>query len=413
MLADVHQKFISRLVKRYPLIFGLWGRGLKQEATFFSPIARSISNIISRSPNQTFRNQATTLINKLRERHASSVTASTSALSQYLGDKSLTAVASSSPHLGTEESICSALTILYKSGTTRPQFRPTELAAQEKDDVLFTEAAHDTGTLQATPSPDQPFLDLPIADEDAPDVPLLSLAGPGPTKEQYDALLWMLGLPDPNDSQVRVDVLESPPSPFHAPSSPAKNPCSSANPPDNDCASLAHLSYPVQSATDGSVLLNADGSHQDVSLAAAVTASSVPDDDDENVFCIDIDDDGDEDEDKDALDYCEMDICLAAFDMDMDVDTRPKKQEPEMTFLMDSDSDGLEEFDEDEDMASVSISPRSSSIPSHEGLALQHLTRLTGGSAGSEIKHCMGWEEEETQEDDMFLINRLEMHGCF
>jgi len=63
LLDNVTCRFFTwHLVRRYPLIFGPWCQQLDIERPYFHKIFRSISDIIARSPNPSFRKKCTRML---------------------------------------------------------------------------------------------------------------------------------------------------------------------------------------------------------------------------------------------------------------------------------------------------------------------------------------------------------------
>ncbi|KAH8104492.1 hypothetical protein BXZ70DRAFT_1005020 [Cristinia sonorae] len=66
MLDQLLEKFVVyHLVKRYPLIFGLFGQKVTLEMASFKPLAQAVLNIVDRSENHTFRKQCHRILRRL------------------------------------------------------------------------------------------------------------------------------------------------------------------------------------------------------------------------------------------------------------------------------------------------------------------------------------------------------------
>ncbi|KAJ7505479.1 hypothetical protein B0H11DRAFT_1851848 [Mycena galericulata] len=121
LLDNVISRFFTwHLVRRYPLIFGRWCQQLDVERPYFDKIFRSISNIIARSPNPSFRKKCTRMLATLQDQQSANFTAATSSLATYFGapyedfDE---------PALTDQEAFSLSMEIRYRTCLRRPQFK--------------------------------------------------------------------------------------------------------------------------------------------------------------------------------------------------------------------------------------------------------------------------------------------------
>ncbi|KAJ6557314.1 hypothetical protein DFH09DRAFT_1487884, partial [Mycena vulgaris] len=128
MLLDnvIYRFFTWHLVRRYPLIFGPWCQQLDVETPYFDKIFRSISGIMARSPNPSFRKKCARMLKTMQDQHTASFTAATSSLETYFGSTAESHEAdeaSEEPVLTDPEAFSLSMETRYRITLRRPQFK--------------------------------------------------------------------------------------------------------------------------------------------------------------------------------------------------------------------------------------------------------------------------------------------------
>ncbi|KAJ7175476.1 hypothetical protein C8R46DRAFT_1213944 [Mycena filopes] len=158
LLDDVICRFFKwHLVRRYPLIFGPWCQ-LHIERLYFDKIFSSISGIIARSPNPSFRKKCNRMLQTIQESHCTSFTAAAASLATYLGsseDSHEMDQDSEHPALTDEEAFSLSMEIRYRTSLRRPLFKGTTQAHQADDGSDDDELSQDQALL--TPESSQRF----------------------------------------------------------------------------------------------------------------------------------------------------------------------------------------------------------------------------------------------------------------
>ncbi|KAJ6584819.1 hypothetical protein B0H19DRAFT_1106760 [Mycena capillaripes] len=150
--------FTWHLVRRYPLIFGPWCQQLEIERPYFEKIFRSISAIIARSPNASFRKKCNRMLQTMQEQQSASFTAAATSLATYFGSRADSHEMdedSQHPALSDEEAFSLSMEIRYRTCLRRPQFKGTTRAPQADDGSEDDELSQDQSLL--TPESSQRF----------------------------------------------------------------------------------------------------------------------------------------------------------------------------------------------------------------------------------------------------------------
>lgn len=129
LLGRVTKQFLAQhLVGRYPLIFGPWCKALDLEAEYFSPISRSIIDILGHSQNAAFLSKYHKLMKIARDTLDSIFQASVAAIKSHLAEPAVDGAEGeqddhpSAARLSDEEVLCQVLEQIYRIGV--PQRRP-------------------------------------------------------------------------------------------------------------------------------------------------------------------------------------------------------------------------------------------------------------------------------------------------
>ncbi|KAJ7211486.1 hypothetical protein B0H12DRAFT_1157005 [Mycena haematopus] len=125
--------FTWQLVRRYPLIFGPWCQQLDIEGPYFDKIYRSISSIIDRSPNASFRKKCTQILQTMQEQHSASFTAAATSLATYFGSSDGMEEDGEHKALTGDEAFSLSMEIRYRTCLRRPQFKGTTRLPQIDD----------------------------------------------------------------------------------------------------------------------------------------------------------------------------------------------------------------------------------------------------------------------------------------
>ncbi|KAF7365382.1 hypothetical protein MVEN_00410500 [Mycena venus] len=187
--------FTWHLVRRYPLIFGPWCQQLDIERPYFNKIFRSISGIIARSPNPSFRKKCSRMLQTFQEQHSSSFTAAAASLATYFGSSDEMEEDSEHSALTDDEAFSLSMEIRYRTCLRRPQFKGTTRHPQADDESDDDELSQDQALL--TPESSQRFDEtylwpsLPVPSEfafDFDDLPVVGLASSAANIEHCSAL---------------------------------------------------------------------------------------------------------------------------------------------------------------------------------------------------------------------------------
>ncbi|KAJ6508991.1 hypothetical protein C8R45DRAFT_969528 [Mycena sanguinolenta] len=126
LLDNVISRFFKwQLVRRYPLIFGPWCQQLDIERPYFAKIYRSISSIINRSPNASFRKRCTRMLQTMQEQHSANFTAAANSLAAYFGASDGMEEEDEHQALTDDEAFSLSMEIRYRTCLRRPQFKGT------------------------------------------------------------------------------------------------------------------------------------------------------------------------------------------------------------------------------------------------------------------------------------------------
>ncbi|KAH7926460.1 hypothetical protein BV22DRAFT_1194353 [Leucogyrophana mollusca] len=174
-LAD---QFVTyHLVGRHPLIFGSWCKKLDHESECFPSIARSITDIISRSSDLTFVSRCRRHIKTAKAHQKVMLRDSLDALSACVGapisgESDDEGSEPSASALTDEEAICMSLEQLFRIGVPQPRFKAAAalsgLPPSPQDDDDLMDPSQDnavTGTESGRPLS---WSDLPDIDMDFP-----------------------------------------------------------------------------------------------------------------------------------------------------------------------------------------------------------------------------------------------------
>ncbi|KAJ7782279.1 hypothetical protein DFH07DRAFT_1055119 [Mycena maculata] len=156
LLDNVVSRFFTwHLVRRYPLIFGPWCQQLDVERPYFDKIFRSISNMIARSPNPSFRKKCTRMFRTMQEQHAANITSAASSLATYFGADSESDEDRDETALTDQEAFSLSMEIRYRTCMRRPQFKGSTGAMRADDASDDDELSQDLSLL--TPDSSQRF----------------------------------------------------------------------------------------------------------------------------------------------------------------------------------------------------------------------------------------------------------------
>ncbi|CAK5269812.1 unnamed protein product, partial [Mycena citricolor] len=118
MLLDtvLHHFVTWHLVRRYPLIFGLWAQQLSLERPYFDKIFRSISRMIKRSDG-LFRRDCKAIIKRIRNEQQANLESAVASLLAYSNQDR------DGPEFTSEEAFSLAMELRYRMCLRRPQFK--------------------------------------------------------------------------------------------------------------------------------------------------------------------------------------------------------------------------------------------------------------------------------------------------
>ncbi|KAF7346133.1 hypothetical protein MSAN_01840100 [Mycena sanguinolenta] len=185
LLDDVISRFFKwQLVRRYPLIFGLWCQQLDIERPYFAKIYRSISSIINRSPNASFRKKCTRMLQTMQEQHSANFTAAANSLATYFGASDGMEEEDEHQALTDDEAFSLSMEIRYRTCLRRPQFKGT--THPQANDVSDDEELSQDQSL-ITPESSQCF-----------DENYLWSIPPVPCDSAFDSEFDLLALPSAN-----------------------------------------------------------------------------------------------------------------------------------------------------------------------------------------------------------------------
>ncbi|KAJ7644268.1 hypothetical protein FB45DRAFT_897396 [Roridomyces roridus] len=165
----VSRFFKWHLVKRYPLIFGPWSQQLRVERPYFDKIFSSISNIIERSSNQSFRKKCSRMLASMQDQHEEDLTAAASALAAYFG---VEANDDAILPLSDPEAFSLSMESRYRTCLRRPHFKGSSGVIRGSDASDDEDLSQDQSVL--TPDSSQRFDEAFLWQS----APILSTASP-------------------------------------------------------------------------------------------------------------------------------------------------------------------------------------------------------------------------------------------
>ncbi|KAJ7366684.1 hypothetical protein DFH08DRAFT_173050 [Mycena albidolilacea] len=210
--------FTWHLVRRYPLIFGPWCQQLDIERPYFNKIFRSISGIIARSPNASFRKKCTRMLQIMQEQHTTNFTAAAASLATYFGSSDGMEEDST---LDDDEAFSLSMEIRYRTCLRRPQFKGTTRPSQAdgSDDeelsqnlsLLTPESSQRFDETYLWPIPPAPS-DFAFESDDLPpsaNIEHLSILDMGIEKENQDPVELWSDLDDDGDDNLLLSLSSS------------------------------------------------------------------------------------------------------------------------------------------------------------------------------------------------------------
>ncbi|KAI6030690.1 hypothetical protein F5J12DRAFT_303832 [Pisolithus orientalis] len=175
LLGRVTEQFlVHHLVGRYPLVFGPWCKALDLEAEYFSPISRSVIEILEHSQNAAFRSKYQWLMKVARHTLDTTFQASVAAINSHLAEPAVDGAEEeqddhpSAVQLSDEDVLCQVLEQLFRIGV--PQRRPklaTDIGTLLKGDDHNLIDSQDNATLEGATDVPLSWPDAEIADATA------------------------------------------------------------------------------------------------------------------------------------------------------------------------------------------------------------------------------------------------------